>query len=117
MSRLKETIAEKKFSENDFKKLVSFSEEKCKSYFSGECEPSLEDLVEISQTLDVSIDYLLGQAPKITNSEKERDMLFLFDRLSLTNQIKVQKYMVDLYEESVAADSSYKKTGTDNLGK
>ena len=68
-----------------------------------------------------------------TLSQKERDVLIRFNRLNDDYQIKSQSYMIslfekqeswkneldelELHEESVAADSSLKRTGTDNLGK
>lgn len=79
--------------------------------------PGLKDYIKFSDFYNVSIDSLLGRksSEQINLTEKERDMFFLFNRLSLPNQIKAQNYMVELYEASVAADSS--KTGTDGLGK
>lgn len=51
----------------------------------------------------------------VSLSEKERDMLTIFSKLTLENKIKAQNYMVELSEgESVAADTSLGKTGTTN---
>jgi transcriptional regulator with XRE-family HTH domain len=96
--------------------------------------PDLGDYIKLSDFYNVSIDSLLGRerSEQINLTEKKRDMLFLFSRLSLPNQIKSQNYMVDLYEkqernkeliekmpdwaenhgDSVAADD-LGKTGTD----
>lgn len=81
--------------------------------------PDLKDYIKFSDFYNVSIDSLLGRerTKQINLTEKERDMLFLFGRLSLPNQIKAQNYMVELYESSVAADDDLKKTGTENTGK
>jgi len=82
--------------------------------------PSLKDYIKFSDFYNVSIDSLLGrEKSEQTNlSEKEKDMLFLFSRLSLPEQIKAQNYMVELYEKSVAADEMpSKKTGTTNTVK
>lgn len=54
----------------------------------------------------------------ISLSEKERDLLTLFNTLSLKDKVKAQNYMVELSEMSaVAADKPLKKTGTENMGK
>lgn len=58
------------------------------------------------------------RSENIPISEKERDMLTLFKKLSLNNKIKAQHYMIELSEmESVAADESLKGTGTTGMGK
>ncbi len=117
-SRLKKTLSDKGLSEDEFCKLVSFNTEKCNSYLNGEYEPSLEDLIEISQTLDISTDYLLGQIPKISISEKK--LLNAFTKLDIDNQdiiIGKTKELLKEQQSPVAADESMKKTGTDNLGK
>ncbi len=83
-------------------------------------EPSLSDYIKFSDFYKVSIDFLLGRenTNQVSLTEKNQDMLFLFNRLSLPSQIKVQNYMVELFEmNSVAADETLKKTGTNNLGK
>ncbi len=119
IARIKKSLAVNKLSEDEFAKLVSFDEKKCKKYLTGECEPSLEDLIEISQVLDVSIDYLLGQIPNINNSEKK--ILDTFIKLEEDNKDiiigKAKELLKEQQCESVAADEPLKKTGTDNLGK
>ncbi len=59
------------------------------------------------------------RSENLSLSEKELDMITLFNRLSLSDKIKAQNYMVELYEKSVAADEQpiLKRTGTTNLGK
>lgn len=56
----------------------------CNQYLTGEHAPTLEHLVELSKALDVSIDYLLGQVPKISQAEKK--LLNAFENLSEDNQ-------------------------------
>lgn len=98
-----------------------------------EDEMSIENLVTISNTLRVSIDYLLGASDiKYISPEdgeflqsltgKERNFIDIFKKLNEDNQDiiigDIKKYLKEQrYEDSVAADSSLKKTGTDNLGK
>ncbi len=119
-SKLKKLLAEKTLSLNELSEIVSFNIEKCNSYINGEYEPSLEDLIEISHALNVSTDYLLGQTPKITDIEKK--LLNTFIKLNEDNQdiiIGKSKELLkeQYYEESVAAEESLKRTGTDDLGK
>lgn len=110
VSRLKKSLSEKELSADEFIRTVSFDAEKCEAYISGKCEPSLEDLIEISQILDVSIDYLLGQIPKVTSLEKK--MLNAFVKLDEDNQDIIIGKTKELLKEqlcgsSVAADGKY----------
>ena len=86
---------------------VSFDVEKCKIYLEGKIEPSLEDLIELSQILEVSTDYLLGQIPQVTNIEKK--LLNAFVKLNEDNRDIIIGKTKELlreqkYEEAVAAD-------------
>lgn len=118
-TRLQKSLSEKKLTEGEFCELVSFDIDRCKSYLNGECEPSLEDLIEISQILEVSTDYLLGQIPKISDPEKK--LLNAFNKLTPDDQDiiigEIKKCLKEQRRGSVAADESLNKTGTDNLGK
>lgn len=110
VSRLKKSLDEKGLSLDEFSKTVSFDTEKCVAYLSGKCEPSLEDLIEISHTLGVSIDYLLGQIPTITSLEKK--LLNTFVKLDEDNQDIIIGKAKELLKEqrcesSVAADEKY----------
>lgn len=112
VSRLKKAIAENGISIDEFSKIVSFDENKCNSYLNGENEPSLEDLLEISRVLDVSIEYLLGQSPRISTSENK--LLNAFRKLNEDNQDiligKVKELLKDQrYEVSVAAEEPMRK--------
>ena len=110
VSRLRKSLAEKGLSPDEFSETVPFDSEKCVAYLSGKCEPSLEDLIEISHVLDVSIDYLLGQIPKVTSLEKK--LLNTFIKLDEDNQDIIIGKAKELlkeqrYESSVAADEKY----------
>ena len=95
-------------------------------------------LRQICLKFNISSDYLLDLPTPVNVlntdlSQKERDVLIRFNRLNDDYQIKSQYYMISLFEkqeswknelddlesheEFVAADSSLKRTGTDNLGK
>lgn len=120
ISRLKKTLKEKELSENDFSKIVSFDTKKCDSYLKGESEPLLEDLIEISKVLHVSIDYLLGQTSETANTGTK--ILNTFSELDEDNQDiiigKAKELLKEQRNESfVAADEPLRKTGTDSLGK
>lgn len=115
--RLKTAIEDKGLTENEFKERISLGCEKVTLFLEGNGEPTADDLIELSQFLDTSIDYLLGQVPKVSNIEKK--MLNAFVKLNIDNQdilIGKAKEMIKEQESgSVAADSALKRTGTDNL--
>lgn len=117
--RLKTAIKDKGLTEDEFKERISLESEKVTLFLDGNGEPTADDLIELSQFLDTSIDYLLGQVPKVSNTEKK--MLNAFVKLNIDNQdilIGKAKEMIKEQESgSVAADSSLKKTGTDDLKK
>lgn len=133
VSQLQKALSNKELSETDFYNLISFDVEKCKSYFKGECEPSLEDLKEISQILDVSVDFLLGNPKKEQVSAEEETILLYYNQfpteimkllnsfcsLSEKDRTKVLGKCFDLEDlsSSVAADELLKKTGTTNSSK
>lgn len=82
--RIKKSLDTKGMSISELSQRVSFNQEKCEKYCKGDIQPSLEDLIELSQALDVSTDYLLGQVPPITNTEKK--LLNAFVKLTEDNQ-------------------------------
>lgn len=87
----------------------------CNQYLTGERAPTLEHLVELSKALDVSIDYLLGQVPKISQAEKK--LLNAFENLSEDNQDIIIGKTKELLREQrfdnppVAADGNRKASG------
>lgn len=87
----------------------------CNQYLTGEHAPTLEHLVELSKALDVSIDYLLGQVPKISQAEKK--LLNAFENLSEDNQDIIIGKTKELLREQrfdnppVAADENRKASG------
>lgn len=112
--RIKTAISDIGITEEEFKNGISFGKEKATSFLDGTGEPTANDLIELSKFLDTSIDYLLGQI-----NERTDNMLSAFKQLNVDNRdiiigetkktLKSQRY-----EESVAADTSLKKTGTTN---
>ena len=87
----------------------------CNQYLTGEHAPTLEHWVELSKALDVSIDYLLGQVPKISQAEKK--LLNAFKNLSEDNQDIIIGKTKELLREQrfdnppVAADGNRKAVG------
>lgn len=87
----------------------------CNQYLTGEHAPTLEHLVELSKALDVSIDYLLGQVPKISQAEKK--LLNAFENLTEDNQDIIIGKTKELLREQrfdnppVAADGERKASG------
>lgn len=110
--RLKTAIADTGLTEDEFKDKIHLDSEKVDSLLSGSSDPTASDLIELSQTLNTSIDYLLGQVPKVSNAEKK--LLNAFVKLSEDNQDIIIGKAKELlkeqrYEESVAADEQLKE--------
>lgn len=131
--RVRSIMLEQGMSEDTFMQLTGFDKVEKDSYLYGNRKPSIEDLIKIAGALRVSTDYLLdmSQRKRIspedelllqTITDRERNLIDTFQQLNMDNQdiivgeakkaLKEQKY-----EESVAADPSLKRTGTDNMGK
>lgn len=115
--RVKTAILDIGLTDEDFKNGISFGRERANSFLDGSGEPTANDLIELSQFLDTSIDYLLGQIPRIGNVEKK--LLNAFISLDTDNQDiiigKTKELLKEQRYESVAADPMpLKKTGTDN---
>lgn len=109
MTRLNTALSDKKLTINDLSGITTIDIERCAAYLNGECEPSLEDLISISHALEVTIDYLLGQTPKVTYYENK--ILSPFIKLNKDNKDIVIGKAKDLlreqeHEESVAAEGS-----------
>ena len=110
--RVKTAIADAGMTMDKFKEEISLDSEKVDSLLAGSSDPTASDLIELSQTLNTSIDYLLGQVPKVSNAEKK--LLNAFVKLSEDNQDIIIGKAKELlkeqrYEESVAADEQLKE--------
>lgn len=109
--RIRTAILDLGLTEEDFKTAISFGSEKASSFLNGEGEPTADDLIELSQFLDTSIDYLLGQTPRIGNMEKK--LLNTFASLNTDNKDilmgKAKELLKEQRYESVAADVPLQK--------
>lgn len=109
--RIRTAILDMGLTEEDFKTAISFGSKKASSFLSGEGEPTADDLIELSQFLDTSIDYLLGQTPRISNMEKK--LLNTFVSLNTDNKDiligKAKELLKEQRYESVAADVPLQK--------
>ncbi len=109
--RIRTAILDMGLTEEDFKAAISFGSKKASSFLSGEGEPTADDLIELSQFLDTSIDYLLGQTPRIGNVEKK--LLNTFVSLNTDNKDiligKAKELLKEQRYESVAADVPLQK--------
>lgn len=118
-NRIKSAIADIGLSEDDFINQVPIGPKKATSFLECNGEPTADDLIELSQFLDASIDYLLGQIPKLSKEEKK--LLNSFIKLDTDRKDiiigKIKELLLQQETSTVAADEALRKTGTDNLGK
>lgn len=109
--RIRTAILDLGLTEEDFKTAISFGSKKASSFLNGEGEPTADDLIELSQFLHTSIDYLLGQTPRISNMEKK--LLNTFVNLDTDNKDilmgKAKELLKEQRYESVAADVPLQK--------
>lgn len=107
-ARLKKAMESKESSDNSIMGSFPIEEGKMQSFINGDREPSLEELVAISQALEVTIDYLLGQV-----NTREEKLLHNFRYLNEDNQDiiigEIKKCLKEQRYESVAADSDIKQ--------
>lgn len=85
--------------------------------------PNADAVVRIAEHFGVTTDYLLTgkDTSSIPISQEDKEWLSLIHQLPLKAQYEfkgeLKGYLKRVDEESVAADSSLSRTGTDNLGK
>lgn len=90
----------------------------------GTSPPSVDKLLKIANMLNTTMDFLMtGESKSISHTLSYDDV----EWLSLIHQLppearqefrgEIKGYLKRLNEETVAADASLKKTGTDTLGK
>ena len=85
--------------------------------------PNADAVVRIAEHFGVTTDYLLTgkETSSIPISQEDKEWLSLIHQLPLKAQYEfkgeLKGYLKRVDEESVAADSSLSRTGTDNLGK
>lgn len=78
--RLKDILSDLKISEDDFARLLNLNKEEKDAYLYGNRIPSIEELIRIAGTLDVSADYLLGMTERKNLSSDETELLHLYNR-------------------------------------
>ena len=87
------------------------------------CTPKADAVVRIAEYFGVTTDYLLigKETSSIPISQEDQEWLSLIHQLPLKAQYEfkgeLKGYLKRFDEESVAANSSLSRTGTDNLGK
>ena len=115
VSALKTALETQNMTVSELCEKTEINVDTCNQYLTGEHAPTLEHLVELSKALDVSIDYLLGQVPKIGQAEKK--LLNAFENLSEDNQDIIIGKTKELLREQrfdnppVAADGNRKAVG------
>lgn len=119
MTRIKEAMNDNNISLKELAVKTTINVENCQAYLNGKQEPSLENLISLSHGLDVPVDYLLGQIPKVANSEKK--FLDAFVKLTEDNKDIIIGKIKELLKEQnilpVETNEPVKRTGTNSLGK
>lgn len=105
--RFKKALEDRGMNIRDFSEVSNIGLKICENYLEGEIEPSLENLIIMSHTLEVSVDYLLGLSPKL--SYYENKILGPFVKLNMDNKDIIIGKAKELlreqeFEESVAAE-------------
>lgn len=121
--KLKGILAEKKMSQQNFAEITGFAVDEVDAFLWGNKIPTINELIKIVGSLDISANYLLD-IPEPTHesendfsvllSDKEKKYLDAFRKLNEDNQDiiigDIKKYLKEQrYEETVAADSSMRE--------
>lgn len=118
-NRIKMALADIGLTEIDFTEQSPIGREKAYAFLASKGDPNANDLIELSQFLDTSIDYLLGKIPKSSRAEKK--MLNAFVRLNDDNQDiiigKAKELLKEQQYESAAASKPLSRNGTEKMGK
>ena len=78
--KIRDLLAEKKISKDNFAEMLNFSKEEADAYLYGNRMPSIEDLIKIAGVLNVSTDYLLDISHRKRITEEEEALLQSFNR-------------------------------------
>ncbi len=89
--RLQDILREKNISSKQFSEMTGFHPEDVDLYLFGNKIPSLEDLIKIAGSLDVSADYLLNISNRKSISEDEKKLRQLFNRC----EDECKKYLLE----------------------
>ena len=77
--RLKQTRIKHGFTQDEFAKKLNISASSISLYENGDREPSLATLKTISETLNVSTDYLLGLTDVENNESSKVSLEYIYD--------------------------------------
>ena len=90
--RLKVLIETKKVSAAQLSRMTGISEATISRYLSGQYEAKQGNIFKISQALLVSPDYLLGSEDNIEIHYGEKELMYIYNALSLSGKDKVLEY-------------------------
>lgn len=121
--RLRCILKERGLSEQDFARITGFHPDMAGLFVYGNKIPTIDELIKIAGSLEVSANYLLGLPEPVCEvkdnsspllSDKEEKYLDAFRRLNDDNQDiiigDIKKYLKEQrYEETVAAGSSMRE--------
>lgn len=74
MKNLKSARIRKNLTQKELSNLLGFNEMTISNYENGKTDPAIDTLVKLSKTLDVSIDYLLGNTEEKTLSSLKTEL-------------------------------------------
>lgn len=127
--KLREILKEQNISEETFSKMTGLHKEEVDLYLYGNRIPSIEDLIKIAGTLNISVDYLLDLPEHKSLNPDEESLLQLFNQCdSKCKEYLLAKAKVLCVEgiSSVAAGEygkyiddekkSYPSSGTGGMG-
>ena len=123
IDRILNLLDEKKIKAADLCRYIGINTSTMTNWKNRGTDPPAKLIIPICEFLDVSCDFLLTGTEKVLHpySSEDSEWLSLIHQLPKEAQYEfrgeLKGYIKRLNEESVAADDSLKRTGTDKLGK
>lgn len=91
--RLKRLRVESGLTQEELGKKIKLSKSNISKYESGDVEPNMQTIIEISRLFKCSTDFLLGATDDPGEKAKENELTFDIERLSIESKEELQKYV------------------------
>lgn len=91
--RLKELRIKSGLTQEELGKKIKLSKSNISKYESGDVEPNMQTLIEISRLFKCSTDFLLGATDDLDQKVKENELNFDIEKLSVESKEELQKYV------------------------